>query len=57
MMALATAGILSFSTKPLRMGIFVGLTASRSSASSYGVSPLVSYFIDRSPADRLRHDR
>jgi len=47
MMALGTAGILSFSTKPLRMGIFVGIGFAILSF-SYGVVTVVTYFTDRS---------
>jgi polyisoprenyl-phosphate glycosyltransferase len=47
MVALATAGILSFSTKPLRMGIFVGLGLALVSF-AYGVVTVVTYFTDRS---------
>jgi dolichol-phosphate mannosyltransferase len=45
MMALATAGILSFSTKPLRMGIFVGLGFALLGF-AYGAVTVVSYFTD-----------
>ncbi|MGD0483446.1 MAG: glycosyltransferase family 2 protein [Gemmatimonadales bacterium] len=45
MMALATAGILSFSTKPLRMGIFVGLGFALLGF-AYGAVTVVSYFAD-----------
>ena len=45
MMALATAGILSFSTKPLRMGIFVGVGFALLGF-AYGVVTVVSYFAD-----------
>jgi dolichol-phosphate mannosyltransferase len=47
MIGLAAAGILSFSTKPLRMGIFVGLGFAFVSF-AYGVVTVVSYFTDRS---------
>jgi dolichol-phosphate mannosyltransferase len=47
MIGLATAGILSFSTKPLRMGIFVGLGFAVLSF-AYGAVTVVSYFTDRS---------
>jgi polyisoprenyl-phosphate glycosyltransferase len=45
MMALATAGILSFSTKPLRMGIFVGVGFAFLGF-VYGAITVVSYFAD-----------
>lgn len=45
MMALATAGILAFSTKPLRMGIFVGLGFALLGF-AYGAVTVVSYFTD-----------
>jgi dolichol-phosphate mannosyltransferase len=47
MIALAAAGILSFSTKPLRMGIFVGIAFAALSF-AYGAVTVVSYFTDRS---------
>jgi dolichol-phosphate mannosyltransferase len=45
MIALATAGILSFSTKPLRMGIFVGVGFAFLGF-VYGAITVVSYYID-----------
>lgn len=45
MMALATAGILSFSTKPLRMGIVVGIGFALLGF-AYGAVTVVSYFAD-----------
>jgi polyisoprenyl-phosphate glycosyltransferase len=45
MMALATAGILSFSTKPLRMGIFVGIGFAVLGF-AYGAYTVVAYFAD-----------
>lgn len=45
MMALATAGILSFSTKPLRMGIFVGVGVALLGF-AYGAFTVVSYLAD-----------
>lgn len=47
MIGLATAGILSFSTKPLRMGIFVGIGLALLGF-AYGAITVVSYFTDRS---------
>jgi glycosyltransferase involved in cell wall biosynthesis len=47
MIALAAAGILSFSTKPLRMGIFVGIAFAVVSF-AYGAVTVVGYFTDRS---------
>jgi dolichol-phosphate mannosyltransferase len=47
MFALATAGILSFSTKPLRMGIFVGLGMA-TLGFVLGAVTVFEYFIDRS---------
>lgn len=44
---LATAGILSFSTKPLQMGIFVGIGFA-ALAFIFLMGAVVSYFIDRS---------
>ena len=45
MTTLATAGILSFSTKPLRMGIFVGIGFAILGF-SYGVVTIVNYYTD-----------
>ncbi|MFI5214733.1 MAG: glycosyltransferase family 2 protein [Gemmatimonadales bacterium] len=45
MMALATAGILSFSTKPLRMGIFVGVGFALLGF-AYGVFTVIAYYAD-----------
>ncbi len=45
MMSLGTAGILSFSTKPLRMGIFVGVGFALLGF-AYGAVTVVSYFAD-----------
>jgi dolichol-phosphate mannosyltransferase len=47
MFALAAAGILSFSTKPLKMGIFVGVGMAFLGF-AVGVFTLVEYFFDRS---------
>lgn len=47
MLALATAGILSFSTKPLKMGIFVGVGVALLGF-ALGAVTVVEYFIDRS---------
>jgi dolichol-phosphate mannosyltransferase len=47
MIALAAAGILSFSTKPLRMGIFVGIGLALVGF-AYGAVTVVTYFTDRS---------
>lgn len=47
MLALATAGILSFSTKPLKMGIFVGIGMALLGF-AVGAFTVVEYFIDRS---------
>ena len=45
MIGLAAAGILAFSTKPLRMGIFVGLGFALLGF-AYGIVTVVSYFAD-----------
>lgn len=45
MMALATAGILSFSTKPLRLGIFVGIGFALLGF-AYGVFTVIAYYAD-----------
>jgi glycosyltransferase involved in cell wall biosynthesis len=45
MMALATVGILSFSTKPLRMGIFVGF-AFALLGFAYGLVTVIGYYTD-----------
>jgi dolichol-phosphate mannosyltransferase len=47
MLALATAGILSFSTKPLKMGIFVGIGVAFLGF-ALGAVTVFEYFIDRS---------
>jgi glycosyltransferase involved in cell wall biosynthesis len=47
MMALAAAGILSFSTKPLKMGIFVGVAVAFLGF-ALGAFTVVDYFVDRS---------
>jgi dolichol-phosphate mannosyltransferase len=47
MVTFAAAGILSFTTKPLRLGIFVGLFFSFLSV-ILGCATVVSYFLDRS---------